>query len=199
MPGVLYDNNNVVVGQAVMWLTPWITPTPKPLVADATALFNVAVWEAAGWVAAGATNEGFKATIETSTTSITIEEQSTPVGMTIDGKNIHFDAALAEDTMTNYQMAWGGDTIVAAAAASAIPGTQKMPLLDDIKFWTAALEMKNQYGFARRIYLKKAVITGSGDTSFRRAADKRLHPISVASVCKPSEIQIVDIVAAALP
>lgn len=195
MPGSLYDANNVVVGNAVLWTTPWVAGAVKQVVADTTPLWDVTTWETASWVSAGATNEGFKVNVETSTTTVTIEEQSTPVDETVEGKTINIEAELAEDTLQSIQFAWGGGTIVTTAAGAGTPGTSKMSLSDAVQYVTATLEMKNFKGLARRIYIPKMSVTGGGETSFRRSADKRLYPVRFASLCKPSDIQIIDITA----
>lgn len=199
MAGSLYNADNVVVGLAHLFTAPWVPGGPlKAIVPDSQDLFDVDAYETAGWAVAGATNEGFKINAETSTTTVTIEEQSTPVGESIEGKNIGIEAALAEDTLTSMQMAWGGGVITSAAAAAGVPGTSKMNLSDELVYVTAILEMKNFLGLPRRIYVPKMSLTGSGETTFRRAADKRLYPIKLNSLCKPTDIQIVDITAAAL-
>lgn len=198
MAGVLYDADNVIVGNAVLMITPW-TLVPAVIPPDSTPLFTPADTAWTLWNSAGATNEGFKVNIEVSTTQITIEEQSTAVGNTVESKNIGIEAELAEDTVKTVQLAWGGGTITTTAASSGIPGTDKMSLVDDIVFWTVCLETRNKQGRARRLYIPKTTIIGSGETSFRRAADKRMYPIAVTSVCKPSDIKLVDITAAALP
>ena len=94
---------------------------------------------------------------------------------------------------------WGGGTIVTTAAASGVPGTQKMPLSNSMQIVTATLEMKNFKGLARRIYVPKMSIYGSGETSFRRSAAKRLKPIRLTSLCPPDQIVVTDITAAPLP
>lgn len=199
MAGEWYNADNVVVGHAMLMLTPWVKGAVEPIVADSTPLFAPANAAWIDWVSAGATNEGFKVNVETSTTQITIEEQSTPVGETVESKAIGIEAVLAESTMESIKYSWGGGTITTTAASSGTPGTDKMTLSDDITYFTACLETRNYNGFARRLYIPKASITGSGEVSFRRAADKQMYPVRVASLCKPSEIQIVDITAAALP
>lgn len=195
MPGVLYDADNVVVGEAYLFLKPWTKVDPPILIPDTTALFDVDAYETAGWRTAGATHEGYRANVDTSTTTVTIEEQSTPVGEYVESKGVTFEAALAEDTLASMQLSWSGGNITIAPATATLPGTSKMTLTDTIKYWAAILEMRNQFGLARRIFLPKASLTGSGETAFRRAADKRTYPIRVASVCKPSDIQIIDITA----
>lgn len=197
MPGVLYDADNVVVGEAYLFLKPWTKVDPPILIPDTTPLFDVDAYETAGWRTAGATHEGYRANVDTSTTTVTIEEQSTPVGEYVESKGVTFEAALAEDTLASMQLSWSGGNITIAPATATLPGTSKMTLTDTIKYWAAILEMRNQYGLARRIFLPKASLTGSGETAFRRAADKRTYPIRVASVCKPSDIDIIDITAPA--
>lgn len=199
MAGSFYNADNVVVGHAMLMLTPWIKGTVAALPADVTPLFAPANAAWVSWVSAGATNEGFKVNVETSVTQITIEEQSTPVGETVESKAIGIEAVLAESTMESMKYAWGGGAITATAAASAQPGKETMSLTDDVQYYTAVLETRNYNGMARRIYIPKGSMTGSGEVTFRRAADKQMFPVRLASLCKPSEIVIVDILAAALP
>lgn len=200
MAGDFYNADNVVVGHAMLMVTPWVKGAVEPIPLDATPLFDPdhANW-GAEWLSIGATNEGFKVNVETSTTQITIEEQSTPVGETVESKAIGIEAVLAESTLEAIRYSWGGGTIVTTAAASGVTGTEKMSLTDDIEYYTVCLETRNFNGFARRLYVPKVSITGSGEVSFRRAADKQMFPVRAASLCKPSEIQVVDVVAPALP
>lgn len=192
MPGVLYDANNVVVGHAVLYYAPW-TSTPKAQMSDSTAVFTPVPWETAGWIVAGATNEGFKMNVEQSTTTVMIEEQSTPVGETLEGKTVTIEAALAEDTLESMKLSWGGATITTTASAAGVTPKRTMTLSNEIGLYTVTLEMKNNKGFARRIYIPKVSVSGSGEVSFRRAADKRLYPIRAASLSAPSDIVITDI------
>lgn len=198
MAGSLYNANNVVVGMAMLMLKPWIATETTLMVPDNTPLFEPdhEAWE--DFVSAGATNEGFKVNVETSTTQITIEEQSTPVGETVESKAIGIEAILAESTMESMRYSWGGADIVVTPAASGQPATRKMTLSDDIEYYVACLETRNFNGFARRLWIPKASLTGSGEVSFRRAADKQMFPVRAASLCKPTEIQVVDITAPAL-
>lgn len=198
MAGDFYNADNVVVGHAMLMLTPWVKAAVKPMVVDSTPLFAPANagW-GTDWVSAGATNEGFKVNVETSTTQIMIEEQSTPVGETVESKAIGIEAVLAESTLESMRYSWGGSDITVTAAGPAQAGKRTMTLNDDIKYYTGILETRNFNGLARRLYVPKMSITGSGEVSFRRAADKQMFPIRAASLCKPTEIQIVDITAPA--
>lgn len=195
MPGALYNADNVVVGQATLFLKPWVRGTPAGWVPDITPLWDVDAWEDADFFTVGATNEGFQVNVETSTTQVTIEEQSTPVDEKVESKAVGIEAALAEDTLESIRLAWGGSTITVEQAAAGVAGTNKMTLTDNIEYYYAALEFRNYNGLARRILVDKTSVTGSGATSFRRAADKRMYPMRVASLCPPSGIQVVDITA----
>jgi hypothetical protein len=195
MAGDFYNADNVVVGHAMLMLTPWIKGAVEPMPADDTPIFTPddAAW--IDWVSAGATNEGFKVNVETSTTQITIEEQSTPVGETVESKAIGIEAVLAEATMEAMRYSWGGGDITVTAAGVATYGKKVMALSDDIEYYTAVLESRNFNGLARRLYVPKVSLTGSGEVSFRRAADKQMFPVRAASLCKTTDIQVVDLTA----
>lgn len=197
MAGALYDASNVVTGHAVLRLARLASrgATPIANVKDSIPLFSEAEadWPAATWFSAGATNEGFKAVLDTSTTTTTIEEQSTPVDEQIEAKTLSFEAALAEDTLKSISLAWGGGEIVTFAAAVGTPGGQRMTLSDVVNYYTAILEMRNKFNMARRIYIPKTTLVGSGDTNFRRAADKRTYPLRIQSLSAPPQIVITEL------
>lgn len=199
MAGDFYNADNVVVGHAMLMLKPWVRTDPALdlSVFDDVPLFTPDNPAWADYVSAGATNEGFKVNVETSTTQITIEEQSTPVGETIESKAIGIEAILAESTMEAMRYSWGGSDITVTPAGAGQVGKSAMTLVDDINYYVAVLETRNFNGLARRLGVAKVSITGSGEVSFRRAADKQMFPIRAASLCKPSEIEIVDITAPA--
>lgn len=195
MAGDLYNANNVVVGHAMLMLKPWLATDPILDLGtfDTVPLFspNHATW--ATYVSAGATNEGFKVNVETSTTQITIEEQSTPVGETVESKAIGIEAVLAESTMESMRYSWGGSAITVVAAGTGITPKRKMTLTDQVQYYVAVLETRNFAGYARRLGIPKVSLTGSGEVSFRRAADKQMFPVRAASLCKPTDVQVVDI------
>lgn len=195
MAGEFYNADNVVVGNAMLMLTPWVKDAVETPVDDDTPIFTPDDTAWADWVSAGATNEGFKVNVETSTTQITIEEQSTPVGETVESKAIGIEAVLAEATIDSMKYAWGGGIITTTAAGAGVWGKKSMVISDEPQYYTATLESRNFNGFARRLYIPKASMTGSGEVSFRRAADKQMFPIRLASLCKPSDIEVVDLTA----
>lgn len=186
--GMLYDANNVVVGNAVLWYKAWLA-TPTPQVADTVAVFTTSAWETANFIGAGASDEGFKIAAEANTQDVMVEEQSTPVTTTVESRTIGIECALAEDTLETMKLAWNGGTIATVAGP---PAKRTMALQDAINFYTVCLEMKNAAGFARRIYIPRGTFTGSGDTEFRRAADKRLYPLRFNSNCNISQIVITE-------
>lgn len=194
MVASLYDPNNVVVGHAYGFITPWVSGAVEPLIDDDEEFFNPALW-VSPWTAIGATHEGFKINVDVSTTTVNIEEQSLPIAEQVESKGFNVEAALAEDTLESMRLSWGGSAISVTAPGAGQPGKRTMSLTDDLTYYTFALEMRNKYGFARRIYIPKASVSGSGDTAFRRAADKRTYPLRITSICLPSEIQIVEFTA----
>ena len=197
MAGSFYNADNVVVGNAMLMLKPWVPGETTIVVPDETPIFDPDNPAWADFLSAGATSEGFKVNVETSTTQITIEEQSTPVGETVESKAIGIEAILAEATMESMRYSWGGGDIVKSAASASKPATSKMSLSDEIEYYVACLESRNFSGYARRLWIPKVSITGSGEVSFRRSADKQMFPVRAASLCKPTDIQVIDITAPA--
>lgn len=195
---LLYDANNVVVGHCFAWFTPWLPgQTPVDLVPDTTALFTDWSTVDPAWLGAGATEEGWQIGADMDIQDHNIEEQSTLVAQTVNSSNFSAEASLAEDTLQSMSLAWNLSPIVKVAAAAGTPGTEKATLTDAINYYTFGFEMRNFHGLARRIYIPKVSAHGSDKTSLRRSDSKRLYPITVASLCAPEEIQIVDIVAPA--
>lgn len=189
----LYDVNNVVVGKAVLWLAPWDAVTPPDPPADTVALFDV---YPSPWKGAGGTDEGFKITIDANTQDINIEEQSTPVARNVDTRTVTIEAALAEDTMQSMQWAYGGN-VVTTAAGTGQPGKSVLTLNDDLQVWSAVLETKNSFALPRRYFIPKMVSAGSVEVSFRRAAAKRMYPLTLGSICATGDMQFTEITAPA--
>lgn len=197
MPGSLYNVNNVKVGVASGYIAPWnpVTKQPAPLVVDTSVLFDPTLWLAGTWLVAGATDQGWKLSVNSNTQVIDIEEQSSPADVEVTTREIKIEAALSEDTLQSMKWAYGSGNIVVTAPGTGQPGKSVLTLDDGLTYYTVALETQNTFGLARRIYVPKCVAATSVDTAFRRAAAKRMYPISFSSVCKPSEIQIVEITA----
>jgi hypothetical protein len=194
IPGVI-NPKNVVVGVASAWLQPY-----DPNIAAALPAVTVsrgADW-GGNWQNLGATDQGWKLSIGTSTKSITIEEQSTPALVLADSHTYQITGDLAEDTLDHARWAYGGGTLTTTAAATGVPGYQTLTLQDNLDFWAIGLETISVKGFWRRYLIPYGVIGTTVDTSFRRANDKRMYSFQFEGTCSPSQVVIQEMVAAAL-
>lgn len=188
--------NNVVVGLAAAWIQPWVDGTPAVLPAE-TILYK-GDWSVGGtipWAHMGGTDQGWKLTVSTKTSEITIEEQSTPVDILADGKTLTVAGALAEDDLQHALWAYGGGTLTLTAPGASQIGKTTLSLQDNLDKWALGLETVNRQGFFRRILIPKCVIAEDVETSYRRAADKRMYPLTASSICPISDIEIVDMTA----
>lgn len=194
MPGSLYNKQNVVKGMAMLYVAPWTDSLTFP--SDDTPLFapDNAGWSST-WAAAGASDEGYKLTIDSSTQTENIEEDPQPVSVDLEGREIKIEAALAEDTLETIKLAVGGGSIAVQAASSTVVGKRTLTLNDSIDRVAAVLEMKNKFGLARRWIIPEMMAGGSVSTDFRRAAGKRLYPLALQAVCATADIRCVDITA----
>lgn len=186
--------NNVVVGLASVWIQPWVDGTPAAL-PDDDVLYG-ADWEAP-WVHLGGTDQGWKLKIATKTADITIEEQSTPVDILADGKTMTVSGDLAEDTLQHALWAYGGGTLTTVVAGPTQVGKTTLSLQDKLEKWALGLETINKYGFYRRFLIPKVVIADDVETSYRRAADKRMYQFTANSICPIEDVEIVDMTAVA--
>lgn len=59
------------------------------------------------------------------------------------------------------------------------------------------LVTSNADDFPRWIYAPKWSQLSETSTSFRRAADKRMYPVAFQTLCKPSQIQVIEFTEAA--
>lgn len=189
MPATLYNPDNVVVGHAVLWLAPWVKGAIAPLPADSLPVFDEATGWGGPWVPTGGTQEGFTVNVEASTTKITMEEQSTPVNETLESKGITIAGNLLEDTLETIRLSWGGGSI-----ATGVLTRRSLGLTDNINYYTLGLEMRNLAGKARRIHVPKASVLGSGEVGFRRSAAARMYNLMCTSLCKTTEIQVIDVI-----
>lgn len=191
-----YNPNNVKVGEATVFIQPWIEGTPAELPDDTVALGTS--WGGA-WADLGATDQGFRVKVSTKTAEINIEEQSTPVDILADGKSITVSGTLAEDTMQVMRWAYGGGELTVVAAGASQIGKTELTLQDDLEKWAIGVEVKNKEGFFRRILIPKVIITSDVETAYRRAAEKRMYPFEAVSICAPEEIVIRNMTAEETP
>lgn len=148
------------------------------------------------WTPCGATDQGWTYGTNKSTTTIDIEEQSTPVGTTISTQSVTLEASLSEDITRTLQLAYNGVLTRSAATADA-PATDTVVLTDDVLYYAVALITQNYNGTPRIIYAPKWTQLSNVSTAFRRAAAKRMYPVSFATVCKPGQIQAINLTAPA--
>lgn len=196
MATVVPDTTKIGKGFAVVFYKLWDVLNPAVFPADTLPLFED--W-GGDWKFTGATEEGWKINNTVTTTEHRIEEQSTPVDVTAETKSSSFAAQLAQDTLDTIALAAGGGTISTTAAASGQPGKEVFTYNNDLAIFAVGLEARNSYGLPRRILIPKVVASSDGETSYRRSAGKRLYPVTFTSICDPTQIQVVEIKAPALP
>jgi hypothetical protein len=194
-PGAV-NPKNVVVGVASAWIQPYDALIPAQL--PAVTVTKGADW-GGNWQNLGATDQGWKLQVGTSTKTISIEEQSTPALVIADSHSYQVTGDLAEDNLQHALWAYGGGSLVTTAAASGIPGYQTLTLQDNLNYWAIGLETINVQGFWRRYLIPMGVVGTNVDTSFRRANEKRMYSFQFEGTCAPADVKIQEMVAAALP
>lgn len=197
MIGDLYDADNVVVGQAAVFFAP----------AD-TALGDLATWNLADpfddtfwatpFVPVGATDQGWQFGANKSTQTINIEEQSTPVGVTITSQSVTISGSLAEDISRTLALALNATKSVVAASGT-VGGHDALTLTDEPIEYAIGLVMQNAEGFGRIVYAPRWTQLSNATVNFRRASDKRMYPVQFETVCATSDIQIINFTATTTP
>lgn len=200
--GDLYDANNVVVGQAAVFTAPADTALP-PLTGFKTNDPFDKTFFATPWVPVGATEQGWQLGADKSTQTINIEEQSTPVGTTVTSQSVTIQGNLSEDITKTLVLTMNA-TSAATAATATSPGYDTIRPSDDPIYYAVAMVTTNvapgatagtTQSLGRIIYAPKWTSLGNISTSFRRAAGQRLYAANFATVCKTSDIQIVNFTA----
>lgn len=197
MIGDLYNADNVVVGQAAVLFAVDKTPLPDLSTWNTADPFDLTFWTGTPqlWTPCGATDQGWQAGADKSTQSISIEEQSTPVGTTITSQSVSLAGSLSEDISKTLALALNA-TLVATAATTSEPGFDTLTLTDEPIRYAVAAIMQNAEGFGRIIYAPSWTQLNNASVSFRRATDKRMYPVQFETVCKTSDIQIINFTAA---
>lgn len=193
--GDLYDANNVVVGQAAVFTAAAGTALPALSGFNTTDPFDEAFFTSPDWAPVGATEQGWQLGASKNTQTINIEEQSTPVATTITSQSITIAGSLSEDITRTLALAMNA-TSAATAASSTTPGYDTLTPSDTPINYAVAMVTTNAEGFGRLIYAPKWTQLGNISTAFRRAAGQRLYAVNFSTVCKPSEIQVVNFTAA---
>lgn len=191
-----YTPANVLVGQAAVYLQPFVQATPPTLPNRTLALG--ALWSDP-WTPIGATSEGVSFEVERSTQDITIEEQMTPVDKRTTGMSFAITTELAEDTLSTMKLAFGGGTLTQVAPTAGQPGYETLVIADEMERLGLGFEGQNEHGMPRRVLIPTVVSEAKVKTAYRRANGQRTYEVSLTSLVPPSDVLIENITAAALP
>lgn len=149
------------------------------------------------WSPCGATDQGWTFATNKSTTDIMIEEQSTPVGTTITSQKVLIEGALSEDITRTLALAYNG-LVTTTAQATGIPGSDEINPTDDVIVYSAVLITKQFDGKPRVIYAPQWTQLSNVSTAMRRASAKRMYPVAFSTICKTSQIRIINLTSPAL-
>lgn len=147
------------------------------------------------WVPCGATDQGWQFSASKSTQTIGIEEQSTPVGVTLTSQSISLAGSLSEDITKTLALALNA-TAASVASGAGTPGYDQLTLTDTPIEYAVAAVTTNAHGFGRLIYAPTWTQLNNVQTSFRRAADKRMYAVQFDTVCRTKDIAVYDFTAA---
>jgi len=189
--GSLYNANNVIVGQAAVFVGPAGTALPALAGWNVADPFDANFFANSNLVPIGATDQGWQLGFNKSTQVIQIEEQSTPVGTTITTQSVQISASSAEDVANSIALAVNGTKTVTANTANTGGFTEVNPT-DTVLYYAAAMVTTNPAGFGRIVYAPKFTSLDNATWNARRAAEKRMWPLQFSTVCKPSEIRIIE-------
>lgn len=195
MIGDLYDATKVVVGQAAVFFAVKDTPLPSLSTWNTSDPFDKTFWTTPTWTPCGATDQGWQFGGNKSTQTINIEEQSTPVAVTITSQSVQISGSLSEDISKTLTLALNATAAATAAVVGTSPGYDTITLTDDPIEYAIGMVMQNAEGFGRIIYAPRWTQLSNVQVNLRRASDKRNYPVSFETVCKTSEIQIVNFTA----
>jgi hypothetical protein len=179
-----YTTSNVIYGTGILFTAAVGTSVPT----DANLGVGTA-WTGLGWAYVGSTLDGVTLTFAPTTQDINIEEQPTPVGVAISTATITVTANLSEETLANVNMAWGNAGSIAVTPAGAgQPGKSVLTLSTTFQNVAVAVVGQNVYGYAGVLQIPTCMSAGQVQTAYRRAAQQRVYPITLNSICPFSQI-----------
>lgn len=179
------DVKKVVVGTGALFTSPGDTA----MVADTVGLFEG--WTAP-WVHPGVSEEGVNFEFERDLEFHRVEEQSSPVMVTVNESTLSFTSQFAETTLENLKTAMGGGVLQVTAAGAGTIGKTRYTPSDELDVLAVGFEAKNHFGFYRRMYLPRSVAVGTVEMEHRRSESKRMFEAQFQSISDMASIQIVD-------
>lgn len=191
--GSLYNAANVIVGQAAVYFAPANTALPVLSTWNIADPFD-ATFLTSPWVHCGATDQGWTVTPTKNKQEINIEEQSTPVAVTLTSQMLTISGALSEDISPILGMALNAD-VVATSPTSTVPGYDTLTLNDIPKLYAVALVTTNPQGYGRIIYAPSWTQLDGAAVAFRRAAAKRTYAVAFETVCQTNLIKVINFTA----
>jgi hypothetical protein len=183
------NTNNVLYGVGLVFTATLSTALPSDQ--------NLGVgssWISGGWSYVGATDAGVTLTWTPATVDIQIEEQPTPVARIVNTATAEITFSFNEETLANINLAYGGAGVIAVTAAGAgQPGKNVLSLSTNFPQLACAIVGKNQLGFARVMTIPAVMSAGTVATSYRRAANQRMYPVTLSAVCAFASIAWIDL------
>lgn len=189
-----WTTGNVLFGVGYLWTATFGTALPADVnLGDSTQ------WLAANWSYVGATDQGVTLTFNPSMSNLQIEEQVTPIASLVSTATYQVTLSMAEETINNVNLAYGNggtQTLTAANVGTNQPAKTVLTLSSNFKTLACAILGANANGYPRVFYIPKVNSAGQVQTAFRRAADKRMYPVTLNALCDLSQIQVIDITGA---
>jgi hypothetical protein len=188
-----YTTTNVLYGVGILF-----TATVGTAVPSDQNLGVASAWTGLGWAYIGATEAGVTVTFNPTTQDLNIEEQPTPVAVAVSTATLQVTCSLAEETLFNVNLAWGnGGSVAVTPAGAGQPGKSVLTLSTNFQSMACALIGRNQLGYARVLNIPTVMSAGQVQTAYRRAAQQRLYPLTLNTVCPFSQITWTDLTAIA--
>jgi hypothetical protein len=188
-----YTTTNVLYGVGILF-----TATVGTAVPSDQNLGVASSWTGLGWAYVGATEAGVTVTFNPSTQDLNIEEQPTPIATVVSTATLQVTCSLSEETLFNVNLAWGnGGSIAVTPAGAGQPGKSVLTLSTNFQSMACALVGRNQLGYARVLSIPQVMSAGQVQTAYRRAAQQRLYPLTLNTICAFNQITWTDLTAIA--
>jgi hypothetical protein len=179
-----YTPQNVIYGTGILFTAAVGTAVPS----DAN-LGVGSAWTGLGWAYVGALLDGVTVTFAPTTQPINIEEQPTPVGMAVSTATLTFTCNMSEETLDNVNLAWGNaGSIAVTPAGPGQPGKEVLTLSSNFEDVAACIVGKNADGYAGVLQVPQMMSAGQVQTAYRRAAQQRVYPLTLNSICAFEDI-----------